>query len=62
LVLKYGDLKETFNDKQIRVTNKFANFDNAIDHCPKKKDEIFENIKLILYNGKTTIFSSSRIK
>jgi hypothetical protein len=37
LVLKYGDLKETFNDKQIRVTKKFANFDNAIDYCPKKR-------------------------
>jgi len=52
LVVQYNDMKASLNDKQRSVLRKFERFDHDIDHHDDKKNEIYNDIKLILYNGR----------
>ena len=50
LIVRHNDMKEKYNDQQKKLAKKFDRFDYDIDHCPEKKEEILNDIKLILYN------------
>jgi len=49
---KKKELKELLNDKNKRVLIKFDRFNRDIDDHPTKKNEILNDIKLLLYNNK----------
>ena len=52
LVEKHNDMKELYGDKQKNLVRKFETFDREIDFEDDKKSDIFNDIKLILYNGR----------
>jgi len=52
LVVKYNDMKEKFTDKHRHAVKKFERFDSNIDRSSNKKDQVFNDIKMILYNGR----------
>jgi len=52
LVVKYNDMKDKFSDKHRQMVKKFDRFDNDIDHSSYKKGQVFNDIKMILYNNK----------
>jgi len=45
-------IEKMLSDKNRRVLVKFDRFDHDIDHFPGKKNEILNDIKLILYNNR----------
>ncbi len=52
LVLRNDQMKEKYNDAHKKYIRKFERFDYDIDNYPEKRDEILNDIKLILYNKK----------
>jgi len=50
LVARHNDMKHMYNDKSKLAVKKFDRFNYDINHCPEKKLEVLNDIKLILYN------------
>jgi len=52
LIVKYNDMKDKFSDKHRQIVKKFERFDYDIDHNSHKKGQVFNDIKMILYNNR----------
>jgi len=52
LAEKKDQLKALLNDKNKKILIKFERFNRDIDDHPVKKNEIFNDIKLLLYNNR----------
>ncbi len=61
LVVKLNDIKDMLNDRQKCCIKKFERFDHDIDYHEKKKVEILNDIKLILYNNKDIPLQTRKI-
>ncbi len=52
LIVRFENMKNSLDERSRKFLKKFERFDYDIDHCPEKKDQIMNDIKLILYNKK----------